>query len=114
MAVNSAELSNGARLRLASLFIDVSRLPVPGVQAIVYSYASVEEREPRLLAARRAESVTQFLSQLGVTPSDTYVESKVVQHVKDGQEGSDQIDVQFSPTCPPGGCGYLCATPIER
>lgn len=114
MPLNSVVLSNAARLRIANLFADVSSLPVPGVEAIVYSYASTAERTPNVLATRRAEVVIQYLSQLGVAPSLMHVQSEVVTHAKGGEAGLNQIEMQFAPMCPPKGCGFLCNVPTNE
>ncbi len=114
MPTDSAELTNADRIRLANLVIDVRALPVPGSAAVVYSYASESEHSPRVLAARRSQTVTGFLSQMGIELAHIYVESTVVPRGKNDRNDVDQVDIQFTPLCPPGGCGFLCGTPINK
>jgi len=113
MSPNSADLTNADRLRLVELIINVRNLPLPS-QAIVYGYALPDERNPVALATRRTQSVVKFLAEMGVPTTDVvHVESTVVP-ASSKREATALADVQFSPICPAGGCGYLCNTPIER
>jgi hypothetical protein len=113
MSPNSSELTNADRLRLVNLVINVRHLPLRS-EAIVYGYALPEERDAAALARRRTDSVVNFLTQMGVLDTDlVHVESGVVSP-SSKHDRTELVDVQFSPICPTGGCGFLCNMPIQK
>jgi hypothetical protein len=112
MSRNSADMTNADRIRLANLTIDVRTLPMRS-DAIIYGYAFAGEHDPAALASRRAQTVAQFLTQMGVATDLLHVESSVVAS-NSKRDPSEPVDIQFSPICPTGGCGFLCNTPTPK
>jgi outer membrane protein OmpA-like peptidoglycan-associated protein len=105
-------MSNVDRIALTNLAINARTLPMRS-DAIVHGYAHAGEHAPASLASRRAQTVAQFLRQLGVAADVLHVESSVVAP-NSKRDPSEQVDVQFSPICPTGGCGFLCNTPTPK
>lgn len=112
MPRNSVEMTNADRVRLTNLTINVRTLPMRS-DAIVYGYAFAGELDPASLASQRAQTVVQFLTQMGVAADLLHVESSIV--ASNSKRGpSEQVDIQFAPICPTGGCSFLCNTPTSK
>jgi hypothetical protein len=112
MPRNSAEMTNADRIRLANLTINVRTLPMRS-DAIIYGYAFAGEHDPAALASQRAQTVAQFLTQMGVAADLLHVESTIVAS-NGNRDPSEQVDIQFAPICPTGGCDFLCNTPTPK
>jgi hypothetical protein len=112
MSRNSTEMSNVDRIALTNLAINARTLPMRS-DAIVHGYAHEGEHDPASLASRRAQTVAQFLTQMGVAADLLDVESSIVAS-SSKRDPSEQVDIQFAPVCPTGGCGFLCNTPTPK
>jgi hypothetical protein len=115
MEPNTAEISNVDRLKLADLLIDVRNSTASDGPVVIYGFADEREKNASYLAHQRAESVSSYLQSLGVASSRINVDTKIWR--EDSQVPIDDrnlIEVEFEPTCGPGGCNDPCANPSPK
>ena len=113
LRLNSAAVSNSARLSLVRHYLTAREWTEEGAMATIDALAYEWERNPVQLAKQRGEQMKSFLVELGMAPDDVYVQERVFSS-KDGKLDADsakQIWVQFVPKCPPAGCQQLCNRP---
>ncbi len=113
LPLNSVEIPNVDRTKIARMLIDARRWPDVEIRGIVYAGGYVLERDPMTLAAKRATALKAYLIQLGIKEHNIWVDTRKIKEpdVDDrGNKVQHQIAVTLVPICN-GGCERLCNDP---
>jgi hypothetical protein len=111
--VNSTEISNSDRVRIANMMLAAKQWPDVEIRGIVYAGGYVKERNPRALAAQRAAILRSYLVQLGVDERNIWVDTRIIEKPDVDDNGNptlNQMAVSLVPICL-GGCERLCNDP---
>jgi hypothetical protein len=111
--INSTEVSNLDRVRIANMMLAARQWPDVEIRGIVYAGGYVKERNPKALAARRATILARYLVQLGVDERNIWVDTRIIKTPDVDDNGNatlNQIGVSLVPICQ-GGCERLCNDP---
>ncbi|WP_175768958.1 hypothetical protein [Burkholderia cenocepacia] len=113
LPLNSTDIPNKARIRIAEMVLEARNWPDVGIRGIVYAGGYVRERDPTALAQRRAVALKTYLIQLGIGEQNIWVDTRTIKHPdvdNDGRLSLNQIAVTLVPICD-GGCKRLCGDP---
>ncbi|ORT85641.1 hypothetical protein B7G54_13805 [Burkholderia puraquae] len=114
LPLNSIDVSNADRLRIADAVIEAKKWPGVEIQAVVISGAYTKERSGELIKDKRAMGAVAYLKQLGIKNENIIVEKKTFTNdmvrKRDGTLDLYQIDIELAPLCR-GGCQRLCDDP---
>lgn len=111
--LNSTEIPNSDRVRIADMMANAKQWPNVEIRGIVYGGGFVKERNPQALASERAAALRRYLLQLGVKEGNIWVDTRIIKEpdVDDmGRAALDQISVSLVPICE-DGCESLCNDP---
>src|ERR1700731_750295 len=115
LPVNSVDLSNATRVKLAQNYLVAREWTTEGATAAVYAGAYESEHEPLELAEQRGERTKAYLIQLGFPENDVTIDRRLIK-MRDGKpvnERGYQVIVEFVPKCPLTGCNDLCNAPTQ-
>lgn len=119
MPPNAVEIDNDARLRLADTIIHTRIWPDEAIASVLVP-AFATERNPQLLAQKRATAIQDILFQLGLKEQNVYIDAKVISHPmapsETARERLRDVYIEFTPQCE-GHCAELCDgsyTPPKR
>jgi len=110
LPLNSVEIPNADRMRIADMVIAAREWPDVEIRGIVYAGGYIEERDPSTVADQRASALRAYLIQLGVRESNVWVDKRTIKHPdvdRAGNKTLNQIAVTLVPICA-GGCERLC------
>jgi hypothetical protein len=113
LPLNSTDIPNTARLRIAEMVLEARSWPDVDIRGIVYAGGYVRERDPATLAQRRAVALKTYLIRLGINEQNIWVDTRTIKHPdidNDGHPSLNQIAVTLVPICN-GGCERLCRDP---
>jgi hypothetical protein len=113
LPLNSTEISNSDRIRIADMMLVAKQWPNVEIRGIVYAGGYIKERNPKAIAAERAAILKSYLIQLGVKEANIWVDTRVIREpdIDDkGVETLDQVAITLVPICE-GGCESLCKDP---
>ncbi|WP_250472188.1 hypothetical protein [Caballeronia sp. GAFFF1] len=120
LPLNSVEIPNSARLRIADMVLTARQWPDVDIRGIVYAGGYVKERNPNALAGQRASAIESYLLQLGIKEGNIWLNKRIIRKpdaADDGSQTLNQIGVTLVPICR-GGCDRLCddprVTPMSR
>jgi len=113
LPLNSVEIPNSDRLKIANMVMSARQWPNVDIRAIVYAGGYVLERNPVALAAQRAAALRAYLIQLGIKESSVWIDTRKIKRPdidSKGNQALNQIAVTLVPICE-GGCDRLCSAP---
>ncbi|MEX3895998.1 hypothetical protein [Paraburkholderia sp. BR10954] len=113
LPLNSTEISNIDRIRIANLVLAARRWPNVEIRGIVYAGGYVKESSPKDMAEKRAAILKSYLVQLGIKEGNIWVDTRLIKDPDIDDKGNatlDQISVTLVPICE-GGCERLCDDP---
>jgi outer membrane protein OmpA-like peptidoglycan-associated protein len=113
LPLNAIEISNSDRIKIANMVLAAKQWPDVKIRGIVYAAGFIKERNPKALAARRAEVMKRYLIQLGVEEGNIWVDTRIFKKPNIDDRGNatlDQMAVTLVPICE-GGCAQLCNDP---
>lgn len=113
LPLNSTEIQNSDRLKIADMIFAAKQWPNVEIRGIVYAGGYVKERNPKVIASERAATLKSYLVQLGVKESNIWVDTRIIKAPDVDDKGNvtlDQISVSLVPICD-GGCERLCDDP---
>ncbi|MDR5854387.1 hypothetical protein P9239_12085 [Caballeronia sp. LZ062] len=113
LPLNSVEIPNSARLRIADMVFAARQWPDVDIRGIVYAGGYVKERNPKALADQRASALESYLLQLGIKKGDIWLNKRIIRKRDAADDGSRtlyQIGVTLVPICH-DGCDRLCDDP---
>jgi hypothetical protein len=102
-------LSNVDRVKLADLLITVRDSAAGDGPVVIYGFADEREHDASAIATHRAESVSEYLQNLGVSPQHINIDTKIWRTTSTVPLGErNQIEVEFEPACGAEACGSPC------
>ncbi|WP_156923500.1 hypothetical protein [Burkholderia sp. WSM2232] len=113
LPLNSVEIPNTDRLKIADLVLAARQWPDVEIRGIVYAGGYVQEDEPAALATQRASALRAYLIQLGTKEKNIWVDKRITKNADtddNGNKALNQIGVTLVPICQ-GGCERLCNDP---
>lgn len=113
LPVNSVEIPNADRLKIAEMVLAARQWPDAEIRGIVYAGGYVQEHEPTALAAQRASALRAYLIQLGIKEKNIWVDERLIKKPDiddNGNKALNQIGVTLTPICR-DGCERLCNEP---
>ncbi|WP_244848546.1 hypothetical protein [Caballeronia sp. SL2Y3] len=113
LPLNSVEIPNSARLRIADMVFAARQWPDVDIRGIVYAGGYAKERDPNALADQRASALEPYLLQLGIKEENIWLNKRIIRKpdaADDGSQTLNQIGVTLVPICR-GGCDRLCDDP---
>jgi hypothetical protein len=113
LPLNSVEIPNSDRLRIADMVMAARQWPDAQIRGIVYAGGYIREHNAKALADRRAAALKDYLMQLGIRESNVWVDTRTIKKPDvdhEGNENLNQIAVTLVPICV-GGCDRLCNDP---
>ncbi|CAG2345694.1 MULTISPECIES: hypothetical protein [Burkholderia] len=114
LPLNSVDVTNADRLKIANAVIEARKWPDAEIQAVVISGAYTTERNRERLKTERAKIASEYLKQLGIRNEHIIIDKKTFTDAmvrnSDGTLTLYQIDIELTPLCR-GGCQRLCDDP---
>ncbi|HEY4802019.1 MAG TPA: hypothetical protein VIH96_05315 [Paraburkholderia sp.] len=113
LPLNSAEIPNADRVKIAEMMTIARQWPNVEIRGIVYAGGYIKERNPKAIAAARASELKSYLVQLGVRETNIWIDTRVIKEPDVDDKGNatlNQIAVSLVPICE-GGCERLCNDP---
>ncbi|MCC8402940.1 hypothetical protein LJ655_13770 [Paraburkholderia sp. MMS20-SJTN17] len=110
LPLNSVDIPNSDRLRIADMVMAARQWPDAEIRGIVYAGGYVKEQAPKTIAEARAAALKTYLVQLGVKEGNIWIDTRIIKKPDIGDKGSaalNQISVTLVPICN-GGCERLC------
>ncbi|MGF6742635.1 hypothetical protein OKW33_003700 [Paraburkholderia atlantica] len=113
LPLNSTEISNIDRIKIANLVLAARQWPNVEIRGIIYAGGYVKESSPKDMAEKRAAILKSYLVQLGIKEGNIWVDTRLIKEPDVDDKGNatlDQISVTLVPICE-GGCERLCDDP---
>ncbi|MFP4891909.1 hypothetical protein [Paraburkholderia sp. EG304] len=113
LPLDSAEISNIDRMKIANMVLAARLWPNVEIRGIVYAGGYVKESSPKAIAEKRAAILKSYLVQLGIKEGNIWVDTRLIKEPDIDDKGNatlDQISVTLVPICE-GGCERLCDDP---
>ncbi|RDJ97551.1 hypothetical protein [Paraburkholderia lacunae] len=114
LPLNSVDIPNAARLKIADMVLEARKWPDVQIRGIIEANAYVRETNPQALIEKRAAVLKAYLLQLGIKEENFWVEPHVLTEEmarnSKGELDIHQIGVTLVPICQ-GGCARLCHDP---
>lgn len=113
LSLNSVDIPNVDRIKIADMVIEARRWPDVEIRGIVYAGGYVLERDPDMLAEKRAAVLKEYLMQLGLKDRNLWITTRKIRAPDvdfAGNKTLNQIAVTLVPICE-GGCERLCNDP---
>ncbi|MBN3787575.1 hypothetical protein [Burkholderia sp. Ac-20353] len=114
LPLNSTDVTNSDRLKIADAVIEAKKWPDVEIQAVIISGAYTKERDGEHLKDERAKVASAYLKQLGIKNDNIIIDKKTftddMVRKSDGKLDLYQIDIELAPLCR-GGCQRLCDDP---
>lgn len=110
LPLNSREIQNSDRIKIANMVFAAKQWPNVEIRGIVYAGGYIKERNPNAIALERAAVLKNYLIQLGVKEGNIWVDTRIIKEPDIDDKGNatlDQISVSLVPICE-GGCERLC------
>ena len=113
LPLNSVDIPNADRLRIADMVMAARQWPDAEIRGIVYAGGYVKEQHPKDIAGERAAVLKSYLVQLGVKERNVWIDTRVIKKPDIDDKGVatlNQISVTLVPICN-GECERLCNDP---
>lgn len=113
LPLNSLDIPNSDRLRIADMVMAARQWPDAEIRGIVYAGGYVKEQNPKAIAQERAAALKTYLVQLGVKDGNIWIDTRIIKRPDIDDRGNvtlNQISVTLVPICN-GGCDRLCNDP---
>ncbi|MFT4064758.1 hypothetical protein [Paraburkholderia sp.] len=113
LPLNSTEIQNSDRIKIADMVLAARQWPDVEIRCIVYAGGYIKEQNPKAIAAERAKILKSYLVQLGVKEGNIWLDTRIIKEPDTDDKGIetlDQIAVTLVPICE-GGCERLCNDP---
>ena len=113
LLLNSVDVPNSDRLRIADMVLTARQWPDVEIRGIVYAGGYVQEDNPKALADQGASALRAYLIQLGIKEKNIWVDKRIIKKPDtddNDNKALNQISVTLLPICQ-GGCERLCNDP---
>jgi len=114
LPLNSREIPNGDRVKIAEMMATVKQWPNVEIRGIVYAGGYIKERNAKAIAAARASELKSYLVQLGLSETNIWIDTRIIKEPDVDDRGNatlNQIAVSLVPISE-GGCERLCNDPL--
>ncbi|MEF9440891.1 hypothetical protein OWS73_04680 [Burkholderia sp. 1B3(2022)] len=110
LPLNSVDVTNADRLKIANAVIEARKWPDAEIQAVVISGAYTTERNRERLKTERAKIASEYLKQLGIRNEHIIIDKKTFTDAmvrnSDGTLTLYQIDIELTPFAEAGVKGF--------